>query len=79
MYITCCSSLEPSHLTYPESFNRGWMVAAARVGKVRVLISRLWMSLDKVLARKIKDPALDLSDNEVVRIVNTLVEFGELA
>ena len=37
------------------------------------------MSLDKVLARKIKDPALDLSDNEIVRIVSTLVEFDELA
>ena len=37
------------------------------------------MSLDKVLARKIKDTALDLSDNEVVRIVRTFVEFDSLA
>ena len=77
--MTCCSSLEPSNLTYPERFNRGWMVTAALVGKVRDLISRLWMSLDKVLARKIKDPALKLSDNDVVRIAKTLVESDELA
>ncbi len=36
------------------------------------------MTLDNVLARKIEDPALSLSDNEVVRIVRKAVAFDEL-
>ena len=46
----------------------GWLRLReqARIG---VLISRLRMTLDNVLARKIEDPASNLSDNEVVRIV----------
>ena len=35
----------------------------------------LRMTLDNSLARKIEDPAWDLSDNEVVRTVRKLVEF----
>lgn len=36
------------------------------------------MTLDTVLARNIKDLALDLSDNEVVRRVRKLVEYDGL-
>lgn len=50
---------------------RGW----ARVG---VLVSRLRSMLDEVLARKIENPALDLSDDPVVRTVRHLVEFDGL-
>lgn len=50
---------------------RGW----ARIG---VLISRLRMLLDEILAKKIDDPSLDLSSNEVVAVVRKLVEFDGL-
>ena len=50
---------------------RGW----ARIG---VLVSRLRMMLDEVLARKIDNPLLDLSDDEVVAVVRKLVEFDGL-
>ncbi|KAL8814218.1 MAG: hypothetical protein Q9191_008565 [Dirinaria sp. TL-2023a] len=46
---------------------RGW----ARIG---VLVSRLRIMLDEALARKIKDPALDLGGDEVVNVVRSLVE-----
>lgn len=36
------------------------------------------MTLDTVLARNIKDLALDLSDDEVVRRVRKLVEYDGL-
>ena len=42
------------------------------------MISRLQMTLDTVLARNIKDLALDLSDDEVVRRVRKLVEYDGL-
>lgn len=48
---------------------RGW----ARIG---VLVSRLRMMLDDVLARKIEDPCLDIASNEVVAIVRKLVELN---
>ena len=47
---------------------RGW----ARIG---VLISRLRMMLDKVLAKKIENPTLDLGSDEVVEVVRKLVEL----
>ena len=50
---------------------RGW----ARIG---VLVSRLRMMLDDVLARKIDNPLLDLSNDEVVAVVRQLVEFDGL-
>ncbi len=50
---------------------RGW----ARIG---VLVSRLRMMLDEVLARKIDNPLLDLSDDDVVAVVRKLVEFDGL-
>ena len=50
---------------------RGW----ARIG---VLVSRLRMMLDEVLARKIDDPLLDVGDDEVVAVVRKLVEFDGL-
>lgn len=50
---------------------RGW----ARIG---VLVSRLRMMLDEVLARKIDNPLLDLGDDEVVGVVRQLVEFDGL-
>ena len=50
---------------------RGW----ARIG---VLISRLRIMLDEVLARKIDDPLLDIANSEVVSVVRKLVEFNGL-
>lgn len=50
---------------------RGW----ARIG---VLVSRLRMLLDEVLAKKIDDPALDLGNDEVVAVVRKLVELDGL-
>lgn len=50
---------------------RGW----ARIG---VLVSRLRMMLDEVLARKIDNPLLDLANDEVVAVVRKLVEFDGL-
>lgn len=47
---------------------RGW----ARIG---VLVSRLRCMLDDILARKIDDPELDLSKDEVVAVVMKLVEL----
>lgn len=46
---------------------RGW----ARIG---VLVSRLRLMLDEVLARKIDEPSLDFGNEEVVGIVRRLVE-----
>ena len=50
---------------------RGW----ARIG---VLVSRLRLMLDDVLARKLDNPLLDLSNDEVVAVVRQLVEFDGL-
>ncbi|KAI4122520.1 MAG: hypothetical protein LQ347_006473 [Umbilicaria vellea] len=50
---------------------RGW----ARIG---VLISRLRMMLDEVLAKKIEDPAWDVGGDEVVSVVRKLVELDGL-
>ena len=47
---------------------RGW----ARIG---VLVSRLRMMLDDVLAGKIENPELEVAENEVVVAVRKLVEF----
>jgi len=47
---------------------RGW----ARIG---VLVSRLRMMLDEVLAKKIDDPSMDLGEDEVVGVVRKLVEL----
>jgi len=47
---------------------RGW----ARIG---VLVSRLRSMLDDVLAKKIDDPEMDLTKNEVVALVTRLVEL----
>lgn len=50
---------------------RGW----ARIG---VLVSRLRMMVDELLAKKIEDPSLDLGNNEVVGVVRRLIEFDGL-
>jgi HrpA-like RNA helicase len=50
---------------------RGW----ARIG---ALVNRLRILLDEVLAKKIEDPALDVSGNDVVAAVRKLVEFDGL-
>lgn len=50
---------------------RGW----ARIG---ALVNRLRILLDEVLARKVEDPALDVSGNDVVAAVRKLVEFDGL-
>ncbi|CAD6590293.1 MAG: hypothetical protein ASARMPRED_004713 [Alectoria sarmentosa] len=50
---------------------RGW----ARIG---VLVSRLRMMLDEVLAKKIDNPSLDVGNDEVVAVVRKLVEFDGL-
>lgn len=43
-----------------------------------MLVSRLRMMLDEVLAKKIEDPSLDLGKDEVVRAVRRLVELDGL-
>lgn len=50
---------------------RGW----ARIG---VLVSRMRMMLDEVLARKVDEPGLDVSGSEVVSFVRALVELDGL-
>jgi len=50
---------------------RGW----ARIG---VLVSRLRIMLDDVLARKVDNPSLDLGGDEVVGVVRKLVELDGL-
>lgn len=50
---------------------RGW----ARIG---VLISRLRVLLDEVLARKVDQPELDLVNDEVVGVVRRLIELDGL-
>ncbi len=50
---------------------RGW----ARIG---VLVSRLRIMLDEVLAQKIDNPGMDLGSNEIVSIVRHLVELDGL-
>lgn len=47
---------------------RGW----ARIG---VLVSRLRGLIDRVIAKKIEDPGLDLDRSEVIRLVTKLVEL----
>jgi len=42
------------------------------------LVNRLRLLLDDVLARKIEDPSLDVSGNEVVTAVRRLVELDGL-
>ena len=50
---------------------RGW----ARIG---VLVSRLRMMLDEVLARKIDEPDWDISSSDIVAVVRRLVELDGL-
>lgn len=50
---------------------RGW----ARIG---VLVGRLRGMLDAVLARKVEEPALEVVEDDVVKIVRRLVEFDGL-
>ncbi|KAF2239043.1 P-loop containing nucleoside triphosphate hydrolase protein [Viridothelium virens] len=50
---------------------RGW----ARIG---VLVSRLRLMLDEILAKKIDDPALGLEGNKVIDTVRRLVELNGL-
>lgn len=50
---------------------RGW----ARIG---VMVSRLRIMLDEVLARRIDDPGLDMEEDEVVGVVRRLVELNGL-
>ncbi|KAL9003256.1 MAG: hypothetical protein Q9188_003871 [Gyalolechia gomerana] len=50
---------------------KGW----ARIG---VLVSRLKMMLDHILAKKIEDPGIDIASSEVVCIVRKLVELNGL-
>ncbi|KAI9816876.1 MAG: hypothetical protein M1827_001521 [Pycnora praestabilis] len=48
---------------------RGW----ARIG---VLVSRLRMMLDEVLATKVDNPGMDLGANEIINVVRKLVELN---
>ncbi|KAL9025571.1 MAG: hypothetical protein Q9196_005634 [Gyalolechia fulgens] len=50
---------------------KGW----ARIG---VLVSRLRMILDDVLAKKIEDPGIDIASSEVAAIVRKLIEWNGL-
>ena len=43
-----------------------------------MLVSRLRMMLDELLAKKIEDPTLDLGKDEVAGAVRKLVEFDGL-
>lgn len=43
-----------------------------------MLVSRLRMMVDELLAKKIEDPSLDLGKNEVVGVVRRLIEFDGL-
>jgi len=43
-----------------------------------VLVSRLRLMLDEVLAKKIDDPGMDLGKNEIVSMVRRLVELDGL-
>ena len=43
-----------------------------------MLISRLRQLVDDVIAQKVEAPGLDLSDNEVLKMVVKLVEFDGL-
>ena len=50
---------------------RGW----ARIG---VLVARLRGMVDDLIAQKVENPALDLGDNEVIRLVTKLIELNGL-
>ncbi|KAI6809166.1 P-loop containing nucleoside triphosphate hydrolase protein [Hortaea werneckii] len=50
---------------------RGW----ARIG---VLVSRLRMMLDDLLARKVDEPGLDMSEAAIVKVVRRMVTFDGL-
>lgn len=50
---------------------KGW----ARVG---VLVSRLRMILDDLLARKVDEPGLDMSETDIVKLVARMVTFDGL-
>ncbi|KAI7120997.1 P-loop containing nucleoside triphosphate hydrolase protein [Hortaea werneckii] len=50
---------------------RGW----ARIG---VLVSRLRMMLDDLLARKVDEPGLDMSEADIVKVVRRMVTFDGL-
>lgn len=50
---------------------RGW----ARIG---VLVARLRGMVDDVIAQKVKDPSLQLGDNEVIKLVTKLIQLDGL-
>ncbi|KXX76518.1 putative ATP-dependent RNA helicase ucp12 [Madurella mycetomatis] len=50
---------------------RGW----ARIG---VLVSRLRGVIDRLIARRVENPGLDLEGNEIIRVVTKLVELDGL-
>ncbi|KAK3680044.1 putative ATP-dependent RNA helicase ucp12 [Recurvomyces mirabilis] len=50
---------------------KGW----ARIG---VLVSRMRMMLDEVLARKVDEPGLEMSETEIVKLVSRMVAFDGL-
>lgn len=50
---------------------KGW----ARIG---VLVSRMRMMLDEVLARKVDAPGLEMSETEIVKLVSRMVAFDGL-
>jgi ATP-dependent RNA helicase DHX57 len=50
---------------------RGW----ARIG---VLVARLRGMVDDLIAEKVKDPGLSLTENKVIRLVTKLIELDGL-
>lgn len=50
---------------------RGW----ARVG---VLVARLRTMVDDLIAERVENPAVDLSNNEVIKLVKKLIELNGL-
>lgn len=50
---------------------RGW----ARIG---VLVARLRGMVDDLIAEKVKDPSLSLTENKVIKLVTKLIELDGL-
>lgn len=50
---------------------RGW----ARVG---VLVARLRTMVDDLIAERVENPSVDLSNNEVIKLVKKLIELNGL-
>ena len=50
---------------------RGWVL-------IGVLVARLRGMVDDLIAEKVKDPALSLAENKVIKLVTKLIELDGL-